>query len=135
MIFAIYTYCFLSQVFKFERVKSKLVPLCIPPELTVKEMLERVLRLPAVASKRYLTNKVGSLFFLLINIIKTSYIIVQYMLVIVIHFHPVGECDKNVYMVYKKYFLAVLSVLSVLSGFIFWKLAVLTDEYLCIIQP
>lgn len=95
-------------------------------------MLERVLRLPAVASKRYLTNKVGSLFFLLINIIKTSYIIVQYMLVIVIHFHPVGECDKNVYMVYKKYFLAVLSVLS---GFIFWKLAVLTDEYLCIIQP
>ena len=90
-------------------------------------MLERVLRLPAVASKRYLTNKVG-----LINIIKTSYIIVQYMLVIVIHFHPVGECDKNVYMVYKKYFLAVLSVLC---GFIFWKLAVLTDEYLCIIQP
>ena len=133
MIFAIYAYCFLlSQVFKFERVRSKLVPLCIPPELTVKEMLERVLRLPAVASKRYLTNKVGSLFFLLINIIKTSYIIVQYMLVIVIHFHPVGECDKNVYMVYKKYFLAVLSVLS---GFIFWKLAVLTDEYLCIIQP
>ena len=95
-------------------------------------MLERVLRLPAVASKRYLTNKVGSLFFLLINIIKTSYITVQYMLVIVIYFHPVGECDKNVYMVYKKYFLAVLSVLS---GFIFWKLAVLTDEYLCIIQP
>ena len=98
-------------------------------------MLERVLRLPAVASKRYLTNKVGfllffiNLFFLLINVIKTSYIIVQYMLVIVIHFHPVGECDKNVYMVYKKYFLAVL------SGFIFWKLAVLTDEYLCIIQP
>ena len=47
-----------------------LVPLCIPPELTVKEMLERVLRLPAVASKRYLTNKVGFLLFLLINIIK-----------------------------------------------------------------
>ena len=60
---------------------------------------------------------------------KTLYLIVQYMLVIVIHFHPVGECDKNVYMVYKKYFLAVL------SGFIFWKLAVLTDEYICIIQP
>lgn len=54
------------------------------------------------------------------------------MLVIVIHFHPVDECDKSVYMVYKEYFLAVLSVLS---GFIFWKLAVLTDEYICIIQP
>lgn len=64
LIFAIYAYCFLlSQVFKFERVRSKLVPLCIPPELTVKEMLERVLRLPAVASKRYLTNKVGFLLF------------------------------------------------------------------------
>ena len=63
---------------------------------------------------------------------KTSYIIVQYMLVIAIHFHPVDECDKSVYMVYKEYFLAVLSVLS---GFIFWKLAVLTAEYICIIQP
>lgn len=30
--------------------------------LAVKEMLERVLRLPAVASKRYLTNKVCLMF-------------------------------------------------------------------------
>ena len=132
MIFAIYAYCFLSQVFKFERVKSKLVPLCIPPELTVKEMLERVLRLPAVASKRYLTNKVGFLLFLLINIIKNIVHHCTVYAVIVIHFHPVDECDKSVYMVYKEYFLVVLSVLS---GFIFWKLAVLTDEYICIIQP
>ena len=48
----------LLQVFKLERVESKLEPLCIESNLTVKEMLERVLRLPAVASKRYLTNKV-----------------------------------------------------------------------------
>ncbi|XP_068780153.1 phosphoribosylformylglycinamidine synthase [Struthio camelus] len=33
-------------------------PLSLPPELTVRQALERVLRLPAVASKRYLTNKV-----------------------------------------------------------------------------
>lgn len=46
------------QVFKLERIESKLEPLCIQSDLTVKEMLERVLRLPAVASKRYLTNKV-----------------------------------------------------------------------------
>ena len=34
------------------------MPLHIQPSFTVKEMLDRVLRLPAVASKRYLTNKV-----------------------------------------------------------------------------
>ena len=39
-------------------MKSQLVPLHIQPSFTVKEMLDRVLRLPAVASKRYLTNKV-----------------------------------------------------------------------------
>ncbi|CAM2110731.1 unnamed protein product [Caretta caretta] len=32
--------------------------LCLPPGLRVRDALERVLRLPAVASKRYLTNKV-----------------------------------------------------------------------------
>ncbi|XP_043393135.1 phosphoribosylformylglycinamidine synthase isoform X3 [Chelonia mydas] len=32
--------------------------LCLPPGLSVGDALERVLRLPAVASKRYLTNKV-----------------------------------------------------------------------------
>lgn len=35
-----------------------LQPLALPPELSVRQALERVLRLPAVASKRYLTNKV-----------------------------------------------------------------------------
>ena len=49
---------FFFQVFNLERVKSQLVPLHIQPSFTVKEMLDRVLRLPAVASKRYLTNKV-----------------------------------------------------------------------------
>ena len=39
-------------------MKSQLVPLHIQLSFTVKEMLDRVLRLPAVASKRYLTNKV-----------------------------------------------------------------------------
>ncbi|XP_056366815.1 phosphoribosylformylglycinamidine synthase [Oenanthe melanoleuca] len=33
-------------------------PLALPPALSVRAALERVLRLPAVASKRYLTNKV-----------------------------------------------------------------------------
>lgn len=35
-----------------------LQPLALPPELSVRQALDRVLRLPAVASKRYLTNKV-----------------------------------------------------------------------------
>lgn len=35
-----------------------LKPLALPPGLRVRPALERVLRLPAVASKRYLTNKV-----------------------------------------------------------------------------
>lgn len=51
-------YLSLLQDFKLERIESKLEPLCIQSDHTVKEMLERVLRLPAVASKRYLTNKV-----------------------------------------------------------------------------
>lgn len=33
-------------------------PVILPSNLTVAEALDRVLRLPAVASKRYLTNKV-----------------------------------------------------------------------------
>ena len=47
------------QVFRFERVKPTLSGLSLPDGLTVCAALERVLRLPAVASKRYLTNKVG----------------------------------------------------------------------------
>lgn len=40
------------------RIKPALNPLELDPNLTVREALERVLRLPSVASKRYLTNKV-----------------------------------------------------------------------------
>ncbi|XP_077983888.1 phosphoribosylformylglycinamidine synthase-like [Glandiceps talaboti] len=45
------------KVFKMDRTKSNLKPLDLP-EMTVRAALDRVLRLPSVASKRYLTNKV-----------------------------------------------------------------------------
>ena len=57
-VFSVQMYSFISQVFNFERVKSRLEPLHIQSDLSIKEMLDRVLRLPSVASKRYLTNKV-----------------------------------------------------------------------------
>lgn len=44
--------------FKMQRSTPVLQPLVLPAGLTVRDALERVLRLPAVASKRYLTNKV-----------------------------------------------------------------------------
>ncbi|EHB04518.1 Phosphoribosylformylglycinamidine synthase [Heterocephalus glaber] len=44
--------------FFLQREPPVLQPLALPPGLTVRQALERVLRLPAVASKRYLTNKV-----------------------------------------------------------------------------
>ncbi|XP_077463249.1 phosphoribosylformylglycinamidine synthase [Stigmatopora argus] len=47
-----------QKEFKMERLNPALQPLLLPAKLTVKDALERVLRLPAVASKRYLTNKV-----------------------------------------------------------------------------
>ncbi|XP_076009311.1 phosphoribosylformylglycinamidine synthase [Genypterus blacodes] len=47
-----------QKEFKMERVAPSLTPLALPGGLTVKHALDRVLRLPAVASKRYLTNKV-----------------------------------------------------------------------------
>lgn len=47
-----------QKVFKVERVAPSLQPHVLPAGLTVRDALERVLRLPAVASKRYLTNKV-----------------------------------------------------------------------------
>ncbi|XP_064357235.1 phosphoribosylformylglycinamidine synthase-like [Dromaius novaehollandiae] len=46
------------KVFTLHREPPALRPLSLPPGLTVRGALERVLRLPAVASKRYLTNKV-----------------------------------------------------------------------------
>lgn len=47
-----------QKEFKMEHLTPAHKPLALPAELTVKEALDRVLRLPAVASKRYLTNKV-----------------------------------------------------------------------------
>ncbi|XP_032136242.1 phosphoribosylformylglycinamidine synthase isoform X2 [Sapajus apella] len=44
--------------FFLQRSPSMLQPLALPVGLSVRQALERVLRLPAVASKRYLTNKV-----------------------------------------------------------------------------
>ncbi|XP_072245942.1 phosphoribosylformylglycinamidine synthase [Leuresthes tenuis] len=47
-----------QKEFKMERLVLTHQPLALPAKLTVKDALQRVLRLPAVASKRYLTNKV-----------------------------------------------------------------------------
>lgn len=47
-----------QKEFKLERLALTLQPLTLPAGLTVKDALQRVLRLPSVASKRYLTNKV-----------------------------------------------------------------------------
>ena len=47
-----------QKEFVMERVAPVLQPLVLPPGLTVRDALDRVLRLPSVASKRYLTNKV-----------------------------------------------------------------------------
>nr|XP_054754771.1 phosphoribosylformylglycinamidine synthase-like isoform X2 [Lytechinus pictus] len=46
------------KVFNLNRVAKTLLPLDLPDGLTVIDALDRVLRLPSVASKRYLTNKV-----------------------------------------------------------------------------
>nr|XP_057929544.1 phosphoribosylformylglycinamidine synthase isoform X2 [Doryrhamphus excisus] len=47
-----------QKEFKMEQLTPTHRPLLLPAQLTVKDALARVLRLPAVASKRYLTNKV-----------------------------------------------------------------------------
>lgn len=47
-----------QKTFKLDRIKPKLEPLKLPQGLTVKEALDRVLRLVSVGSKRFLTNKV-----------------------------------------------------------------------------
>jgi phosphoribosylformylglycinamidine synthase len=48
----------LFQVFHLDRKPAIVKSLSLPHDLTVKLALEHVLRLPAVGSKRYLTNKV-----------------------------------------------------------------------------
>lgn len=47
------------QEFVLSHNRPVLHRLCLPAGLSVGDALERVLRLPAVASKRYLTNKVS----------------------------------------------------------------------------
>ncbi|MEQ2171776.1 hypothetical protein GOODEAATRI_014168 [Goodea atripinnis] len=47
-----------QKEFIMERQALTNQPLTLPAELTIRDALQRVLRLPAVASKRYLTNKV-----------------------------------------------------------------------------
>lgn len=47
-----------QKSFNLERIKTKPRPLKLPEEITVKDALERVLRLLSVGSKRFLTNKV-----------------------------------------------------------------------------
>ncbi|XP_076642903.1 phosphoribosylformylglycinamidine synthase isoform X1 [Halictus rubicundus] len=46
------------KTFNLHREKTQLPPLSLPGGLTVQSALERVLRLPSVGSKRYLTSKV-----------------------------------------------------------------------------
>lgn len=47
-----------QKTFSDERIESVLKPLELPTDLTVRQALERVLRLVSVGSKRFLTNKV-----------------------------------------------------------------------------
>jgi len=47
-----------QKTFEIKRKKPKLKPLRLPKSITVKDALERVLRLVSVGSKRFLTNKV-----------------------------------------------------------------------------
>ncbi|XP_033209922.1 phosphoribosylformylglycinamidine synthase [Belonocnema kinseyi] len=47
-----------SKTFELRREKRELTDCHLPKDLNVRAALERVLRLPSVASKRYLTNKV-----------------------------------------------------------------------------
>ncbi|XP_015784827.1 phosphoribosylformylglycinamidine synthase [Tetranychus urticae] len=46
------------KTFKLDHLVNPLKPLTLPTNLTLMDALNRVLRLPSVASKRYLTNKV-----------------------------------------------------------------------------
>jgi len=50
------------QTFRLDHTESFLLPLSLPEDESFMNILSRVLRLPSVASKRYLTNKVRRLF-------------------------------------------------------------------------
>ena len=47
-----------QKTFRLERIEPKLEPLKLPANVTVREALDRVLRLVSVGSKRFLANKV-----------------------------------------------------------------------------
>ena len=51
-----------AKTFHLKHVEQILKPLAFPMDLKVHDALNRVLRLPSVSSKRYLTNKVGILY-------------------------------------------------------------------------
>lgn len=55
------SFIFILQEFRLDRRKLTLEHLSLPDGISVRDGLERVLRLPSVASKRYLTNKVRRL--------------------------------------------------------------------------
>jgi len=46
-----------QKEFQLTRIKPDLKPLELPPNLTVRQALDRVLRMPSIASKRYLVEK------------------------------------------------------------------------------
>lgn len=48
-----------DKTFNFTRTENVLSPLVLPEGQTSMEVLHRVLRLPSVCSKRFLTSKVG----------------------------------------------------------------------------
>ncbi|HSL91470.1 MAG TPA: phosphoribosylformylglycinamidine synthase, partial [Candidatus Limnocylindrales bacterium] len=47
-----------QKTFRLERIAPALAPLALPGDVTVRDALDRVLRLVSVGSKRFLTNKV-----------------------------------------------------------------------------
>jgi phosphoribosylformylglycinamidine synthase len=47
-----------QKTFNFDTIRPRLEPLSLPGDLTVKDALDRILRLVSVGSKRFLTNKV-----------------------------------------------------------------------------
>lgn len=64
---------FVSQVFKLQKIAPSLHGLSLPEDLEVRGALERVLRLPSVASKRYLTNKVRKLYAFFLSLISKMF--------------------------------------------------------------
>ena len=46
------------KLFKFKREQLSLQPFKLPQSVAIKDALDRILRLPSVGSKRFLTNKV-----------------------------------------------------------------------------